>query len=80
MANSYALIAHDDPAIRDSFYTDHHLATNKLSIGWGDVNPVGPSPQKIKSDIRKMYPNAEGTNNPWNGEESLPPLLRPPAW
>jgi len=72
MANFFALIAHHDQSNRDNFYLSRQLVNRTLSIGWGEVNPIGSSPSKIKQDIKHFYPNAEGTNNPWNGEESLP--------
>jgi|GEM_PF-2548392 len=72
MANFYALISHHDQGGRDDFYYNQQLPSKLLSIGWGEVNPIGSTPQKIKSDIKIAYPNADGTNNPWNGEESLP--------
>jgi hypothetical protein len=72
MANYYALIAHHDQVNRDNFYLTKQLPRRTLSIGWGKVNPIGSLPRKIKDDIKHFYPDAEGTNNPWNGEESLP--------
>lgn len=72
MANFYVLITHHDQQYRDLFYFERQLAQKCLSIGWGEVNPIGSTPTKIKNDIKNAYPNADGTNNPWNGEESLP--------
>jgi hypothetical protein len=72
MAIFYALVTHHDQQNRDRFYFDQQLPNRMLSIGWGEVNPVGSPPEKIKRDIKRAYPERDGTNNPWNGEESLP--------
>lgn len=79
MANFFALVSHHDQNNRDNFYLSQQLVSRTLSIGWGEVNPIGSTPAKIKQDIIHHYPDVEGTNNPWNGEESLPVFcsLRP---
>ena len=70
MSRFFAFLSHHEPGNRDKFYFKKQLADKYLSIGWGEVNPVGSIPKKIKSDIKKIY--KIGGTNASNGEKSLP--------
>jgi hypothetical protein len=72
MANYYVLISTYKKEERDSFYARTQLVDRKLSIGWGDVNPINKSKREIKNLIKIFYEDLKGTNNPDNGANSLP--------
>jgi hypothetical protein len=71
MANYYVLISTHKETERDSFYVDTQLRDLKLSIGWGDINPINKSQPEIKRIIEEFYPDYKGTVNPDNGAKSL---------
>jgi hypothetical protein len=71
MANYYALVSTHKENERDSFYIDSQLHDLKLSIGWGDINPINKSQPEIKKIIEDFYPDLKGTVNPDNGAKSL---------
>lgn len=71
MANYYTLVSTYKESERDSFYVDTQLRDLKLSIGWGDINPINKSQPEIKRIIEDFYPDLKGTVNPDNGAKSL---------
>jgi len=71
MANYYTLVSTYKEIERDSFYLDTQLRDLKLSIGWGDINPINKSQPEIKKIIEDFYPDLKGTVNPDNGAKSL---------
>ncbi len=71
MTNYYAFVSTHIENDRDSFYENIQLKEQKLSIGWGDINPINKSQPEIKRSIEEFYPDLEGTVNPDNGAKSL---------
>jgi hypothetical protein len=71
MANYYVLVSTHKENERDSYYVDTQLRDLKLSIGWGDINPINKSQPEIKRIIEDFYPDFKGTVNPDNGAKSL---------
>lgn len=71
MANYYAFVSTHNENERDSFYVNTQLKDLKLSIGWGNINPINKSHQEIKKIIEDFYPGFKGTVNPHNGATSL---------
>jgi len=71
MANYYVFVSTWDDEDRDDFYLNTQLKDRKLSIGWGDLNPINKTEREIKRLIELFYPNFAGTNNPANGAKSL---------
>jgi hypothetical protein len=72
MSNFYVLVSHYEPNGRDKFYLDVQLLQKELSIGWGELNPIGLNYDQVHQLILKHYPQFEGTTNPDNGAKSLP--------
>jgi len=71
MANYYTLVSTHIEKQRKSFYHDIQLPDLKLSIGWGEVNPLSKSQSEIKRGIEEFYPEYKSTVNPDNGAKSL---------
>lgn len=71
MAQFYVLVSTYKKEERDSFYSDKQLKDLRLSIGWGDINPINKSQPEIKKIIEDFYPDLKGTGNPDNGFKSL---------
>lgn len=71
MANYYTLVSTHIEKERKTFYTDTQLPDLKLSIGWGEVNPLCKSQAEIKRGIEEFYPEYKSTVNPDNGAKSL---------
>lgn len=71
MTNFYSLVSAHITDERESFYLDVQLNDLKLSIGWGEVNPINKTPREIKGLIETAYPDFVGTPNPENGANSL---------
>jgi hypothetical protein len=77
MINYFTLITHHDPKKRKSFYERVQRPSLMLSIGWGEVNPIGSSASRIRKNIEENYDRA--TLNVTNGVNSLElfSLLKP---
>jgi hypothetical protein len=71
MTNYYAFVTSHIENDRDSFYLNTQLPDKRLSIGWGDINPINKSHLEIKKIIEEFYPDFDGTVNPDNGAKSL---------
>ena len=71
MTNYYAFVTTHVENERDSFYVNVQLPEQKLSIGWGNINPINKSQPEIKKIIEEFYPDYVGTVNPDNGSKSL---------
>lgn len=69
MINYFTLIAHHNPKKRNSFYEKVQRPNLMLSIGWGEVNPIGSSSARIRRNIAENYDVA--TLNITNGVYSL---------
>jgi hypothetical protein len=71
MANYYVLLSTHIEKERDTFYAKKQLRDRRLSIGWGDINPINKSQPEIKRIIEDFYPDFKGTVNPDIGAKSL---------
>lgn len=69
MISYFTLISHHNPKKRNSFYEDVQRKSLMLSIGWGEVNPIGSSAPRIRRNIEENYDVA--TLNITNGVQSL---------
>jgi len=72
MSHFYVLVSHYEKNERDGFYLDVQLPKNELSIGWGEINPIGLNYDQVHESILINYPQFRGTTNPDNGAKSLP--------
>ncbi|MBW8002989.1 MAG: hypothetical protein FVQ80_13390 [Planctomycetes bacterium] len=71
MANYFSFISTHIDEERDDFYHNTQLKEKRLSIGWGEINPLNKSEPEIKRIIEEFYPEYKGTNNPDNASKSL---------
>jgi len=70
MTRYFTLISHHNPKRRSSFYENMQRQTLMLSIGWGEVNPLGSTSSRIRRNIEMAYDNV-ATLNITNGVHSL---------
>lgn len=69
MISYFTLISHHNPKKRNSFYEKVQRQSLTLSIGWGEVNPIGSTSSRIRKNIEENYDVA--TLNITNGVHSL---------
>lgn len=69
MTRYFTLISHHNPKKRKSFYDKIQRPNLQLSIGWGEVNPIGSTGSRIRRNIEENYKVA--TLNITNGVHSL---------
>lgn len=69
MISYFTLISHHNPKKRNSFYERVQRPSLMLSIGWGEVNPIGSTGSRIRRNIEENYEVA--TLNITNGVHSL---------
>lgn len=61
MSRYFTLISHHNPKRRNTFYEQTQRQSLTLSIGWGEVNPIGSTKARIKRNIEQQY-NVAGLN------------------
>ena len=70
MTRYFTLISHHLPNRRNQFYRQVQLRDLELSIGWGEVNPIGSTRGRIRKNLEASYLEA-ATLNITNGTYSL---------
>lgn len=55
MPRYFTLISHHNPKRRNAFYEQVQRQNLTLSIGWGEVNPIGSSRSRIRRNIEQNY-------------------------
>jgi hypothetical protein len=70
MPRYFTLISHHNPKKRTSFYEKMQRQNLTLSIGWGEVNPIGSTRTRIRRNLESSYRDF-ATLNITNGEHSL---------
>lgn len=61
MSNFYALFSFHGKE-KEKFYLERQLLDKHLSIGWGEINPIGLTSDQIRKALEKEYPDKSGHN------------------
>jgi hypothetical protein len=69
MSSYFTLISHHESQRRHDFYNNIQRPSGMLSIGWGEINPIGSTEARIARQIGEEYNPA--TLNITNGVASL---------